>query len=95
MIYLEKNPVLAMYRARKDSPLLCDRLVIPIKEGTKILIRKEWPHDEWIEGIYSMRKWPIDHDDYDESAGYLYLDRFTYQEKWSPILVDDEVRIIF
>ncbi len=93
MQHLEETPVLAMYRARKDSKLLCDRLVVPLKEGTKILVRKDWPENEWVEGVYSMRKWPFDTEDYDECAGYVYVDRLL-GEKWSPILVDDEVRII-
>lgn len=58
--HLEKTPVLAMYRARNNSSLLCDRLVVPLKDGAKLLVKKEWPDNEWVEGIYCMRKWPID-----------------------------------
>jgi hypothetical protein len=88
---IENVPVLAMYRARKDSKLLCDRLVMPLKDGIKILVRSKynWEH-EWIEATYCMKKWPIDDDDHDECAGYIYFDRLL-GERWSPILVDDEV----
>jgi hypothetical protein len=94
LVNLEETPVLAMYRARKDSKLMCDRLVLPLKDGVKILVRNDWPENEWIEATYCMRKWPIYDDDHDESAGYLYFDKYTREEKWRPILQDDEVRIL-
>lgn len=94
MSHLEEKPVMAIYRARKDSKLLCNRLVVPVKDGTKILVKDNlFGGDGWIEATYSLRKWPFDDADHDESAGYLYKDRLL-GDNWRPILDDDEVRII-
>lgn len=94
MSHLKEKPVLVMYRARRNSKLLCNRLVVPVKDGTKILVKdKMFGGDGWIEATYSMRKWPFDDADHDESAGYQFHDEWI-GESWRPILDDDEVIIL-
>jgi len=67
-------------------------LVVPLKNGTRILIRDRFEPDVWISGVYEMQRWPSREGTF--HAGAHVKESGNIDITWRAILHDDEVKLV-